>query len=260
MNKVCITTVVDSRYMEYAPLFAYCVKKVYPSYRVILVLRDNCPYDLPGVETVRLFDTFPRYPYISIALRFVVPPDVYREFDYVYITDIDMMIMPERIAIDDFHLGEMVVTNLSYSNSLRNIHHYAGFESLTGLHFATKKWFAQTDEQRGFYYQYLESGTLGVYREYDGVMLYRMCKKSGLGLPKKYKLKKRHHGIHLGNFRLFNTKEQWADRVPIEYRSQWTQWMSDPAFAAMVQTSRRCNPMVNEQIGLLEDFIRNPKP
>jgi len=260
MNNVCITTVVDSTYMEYAPLFVYCAKKVYPSFHVKLLLRDPCPYDLMGAETEELFDTFPRHPYLSIALRFVAPPAVYRDFDYVYITDIDMMIMPERVSLDDFHLSEMVSTGLCYSNSLRNIHHYAGFESLTGLHFATRKWFAQTEEQRAKYYDLLQDGLVGLYREYDGVMLYRMARNSGIGLPKKYKLKKRHHGIHLGNFRLFDSKEKWADRIPVDYRSQWMEWMSDPVFASMAARGRIANAMLNEQIGLLEDFIRNPAP
>lgn len=260
MNKVCITTVVDSVYMEYVPLFVYCLNKVYPSYHIILVLRDPCPYDCGGAETIGLFENFPRYPYLSIALRFVVPPEIFRDFDYVYTTDIDMMIMPERMALDDFHLAEMATTGLCYSNSLRNIHHYAGFESLTGLHFANRKWFTQTMDQRMFYLRNLEAGLLGLYREYDGVMLYRMALKSGLGLPKKYKLKKRHHGIHLGNFRLFDSKEKWADRIPVEYRSQWQQWMGDPVFRTMVEQGRKLNPMLNEQIGLLEDFIKNPNP
>jgi hypothetical protein len=256
MRKVCITTVVDATYMAYAPLFAYCAKKVYPAYDVLIVLRDDCPYPLLGCHAVRLFDTFPRHPYLAIALRFVVPPKVYEEWDYVYVTDIDMMLMPERMALDEFHLAEMATTGLSYSNSLRNIHHYAGFESLSGLHFASRRWFKETEEQRQFYYAELEAGLLGRYREYDGVMLYRMARNAGIGLPKKYKLKKRHHGIHLGNFRLFDSKEKWAERIPEEYRAQWQEWMADPTFKNMVERGRRDNPMLNNQVGLLEDFIR----
>jgi hypothetical protein len=258
MNNVCVTTVVDAAYMEYAPLFTYCMKMVYPAFKTVIVLRDDCPYDLNGAESIRLFADFPRYPYLPIALRFVVPPDVYKQFDYVYITDIDMMIMPERLSLDEFHLAEMVATGLCFSNSLRNVHHYAGFESLSGLHFANRKWFAITEERRAFYYNSLKAGLLGLYREYDGVMLYRMAKDSGCGLPKKYKLKKRHHGIHLGNFRLFSNRDQWADRIPVDYRTQWMQFMGDKKFRAMVEEGRRNNTMLNEQLGLLENFIKNP--
>lgn len=258
MATICVTTVVDKEYMEYVPLFCYCMKQVYRSYRVLLVLRDECPYELFGAQTVRHFEDFPRYPYMSIALRFLVPPEFYREFNYVYVTDIDMMIMPERLPLEMFHEAEMVSTGLSYSNSLRNIHHYAGYESLSGLHFASAKWFKETEEIRRFYYAYHKAGILGLYREWDGVMLYRMAQKSGLGLPKKYKLKKRHHGIHLGSFRLFESKAKWADRIPMDYRTQWMQWMSDPQFNAVVQESRSKNAMLDNQLLLLEDFIKNP--
>lgn len=259
MTNLCITTVVDKRYMEYAPLFCYCCAEVYPAFKVRIILRDPCPYDLPGASTASCFRDFPDHPYLPIALRFVVPPEYYQEFDFVYVTDIDMMIMPERVSLDTFHMGEMVSTGLSYSNSLRNVHHYAGFQSLTGLHFASRNWYKATEKRRQFYYDNLKAGLLGLYREYDGVMLYRMAADSGLGLPKKFKLKKRHHGIHLGNFRLFDSKEQWADRIPVEYRSQWLQWQSDPVFKEMLKYGRRHNQMLDSQMELLEDFIRNPK-
>lgn len=258
MADICITTVVDKEYMAYAPLFCYCAKKVYPSYRVLLVLRDECPYDLGDVATVRHFEDFPRYPYMSIALRFLVPPAIYKDFNHVYVTDIDMMIMPERVSIDEFHMAEMVATGLPYSNSLRNVYHYAGYKSLSGLHFASRQWFRDTEKIRQFYYDHHRLGLLGLYREWDGVMLYRMARKSGLGIPKKFKLKKRHHGIHLGNFRLFDTKTQWADRIPLEYRSQWIQWMNDPKFRDMVELSRSKNAMLDNQLLLLDDFIKNP--
>lgn len=259
MTNLCITTVVDKRYMEYAPLFCYCCKEVYPAFKVKLIMRDSCPYELPGASTATVFRDFPDHPYLSIALRFVVPPEIYQEFDFVYITDIDMMLMGERVPLDRFHMGEMVATGLCYSNSLRNTHHYAGYQSLSGLHFATKRWFIETEKRRQFYYEYLKAGVLGLYREYDGVMLYRMARDSGLGLPKKFKLKKRHHGIHLGNFRLFDTKEQWAARIPVEYRSQWLQYQSDPMFSEMVKYGRRHNEELSKQLDLLDDFIRNPK-
>jgi hypothetical protein len=259
VNRVCITTVVDAAYMEYAPLFVYCAKQVYPSFGVLIVLRDQCPYELPGARVVHLFEKFPRYPYLSIALRFLVPPDIYADYDYVYVTDIDMMIMPERLPLDEFHLGEMVTTGLCYSNSLRNIHHYAGFESLSGLHFASRRWFKETEEQRAFYYDQCEAGLLGLYREYDGVMLYRMARNAEVGLPKKYKLKKRHHGIHLGNFRLFDSKEKWADRIPVDYRTQWRQWMGAGRMANQIAALRRCNIMLDKQLKMLDEFIREPK-
>lgn len=256
---LCISTVVDSKYMAYLPLFVWCCRKVYPSYTIKLFLRDECPYKVKGAELVQSFKDFPRFTYNSIALRFVVPPTEYAGFDYVYVTDIDIMIMPERISIEDFHKGEMVASGLNYSNSLRNVHHYCGAQSLSGLHFASKRWFVDTEKERFKYYNLLKEGVVGLYREYDGLMLYRMIENSGLRLPGKYNLKKRHHGIHLGNFRLFDSKEKWADRIPVEYRNYWREWCSDPEFKEILKVCRNDNEMLDKQVEMLNDFIRNPK-
>lgn len=240
---ICISTVVDENYQCYVPLFVWCVHHVYPSYEVKIFSREK---DFPD---------FPKLRYNTIALRFVVPPQHYENYDYVYVTDIDMFLMPERTSIDQFHLGEMVGTGLCYSNSLRNVHHYAGFQSLSGLHFASREWLLRTESVRANYYDLLKKGLVGLYREYDGVMLYRMAEKSGLGLPQKYKLKKRHHGIHLGNFRLFDKKEAWSDRIPMEWRYQWKQWMSEPEFAELVRVCKNENAEADILITKMEKFI-----
>jgi hypothetical protein len=233
---------------------------VYPAYSVKIVVRDPCCIcSIPNVEWIPLFEDFPRYSYNTIALRFVVPPTYFKDVDYVYVTDIDIMIMPERVSIEEFHCGEMVSTGLPYSNSLRNAHHYAGYQSLSGLHFASQAWYRQTENERVKYYALLKRGLVGLYREYDGVMLYRIARNSGLGLPKKYKLKKRHHGIHLGNFRLFDSKEAWAARIPIEFRSQWQSWETAPEFSEIVTQGCKNNESLNAQITMLRDFIKNPK-
>jgi hypothetical protein len=260
MNKVCITTVVDEHYAAYIPLFCWCVKQVYPAYSCKIFTRniDVIQNLFLNTEFIPLFEDFPRYSYNTIALRFVIPPKYFDKFDYVYVTDIDMMIMPERISIEDFHCGEMVSTGLPYSNSLRNVHHYAGYQSLSGLHFASRAWFMKTEAERLKYYDLLQRGLVGLYREYDGIMLYRMARNSGLGIPKKYKLKKRHHGIHLGNFRLYNTREAWESRIPPEYRSQWQSWECDPEFSEIIKHCRIKNKMLDNQLTTLHDFIRNP--
>ena len=256
---VCITTVVDQKYSAYIPMFAWCCKTVYPSYHIRIFVVGEYKERIKNADIIPLFNDFPTTPYNAIALRFVVPPEYYREFDYVYITDIDIMIMPERVELADFHKAEMVASGLPYSNSTRNVHHYLGNKSLTGLHFATRKWFEQTENERQRYYSLLQKGLVGNYREYDGVMLHRMCERSELKLPNKYNLKKRHHGIHLGNFRLFEDKAKWAERIIPDYRSQWMEWVSNPTFKTIVDSAREKNPELNKQIGLLLEFIKNPK-
>jgi hypothetical protein len=87
-------------------------------------------------------------------------------------------------------------------------------------------------------------------------MLYRMCERSEVGLPGKYKLIKRHAGIHLGNFRLFSDREKWADRIPMDFRMQWLRLLEKQAFRDIVDQACIESPMVLEQVNLLNSFIR----
>ena len=254
--KVLITTVVDAKYMAFAPMFVYCCRQAYPEYDVKIILRDKCLY-LLDCETVLEFQGFPRYLYNTIALRFVVPLENYDGYDYVWITDIDIMMMREDPQLANVHEKQMVETKMCYSNSLRNKDHYLGSKSLSGLHFATQEWFDRVEPERRRYYDLLQRGLVGLYREYDGVMLYRMCERSGVRLPGKYKLIKRHGGIHLGSFRLFDDKEKWADRIPMDFRIGWLRLMEKQAFRDIVERSCRDSYVVAAQVGMLNEFIRS---
>lgn len=248
VGKTCLTTVIDEAYEDYLPLFLYCAMKAYPDYEVRIFRRGQTP-----------FEGFPEYPYNTIALRFVVPKEYYHGMDWVYVTDIDMMIMPEPVALHGFHLNEMHETGLCYSNSLRNKHHYAGCQSLTGLHFADMQWFEWTETQRMFYYGVLKNGVVGTYREYDGVMLYRMADKSRVGLPGKYKLYKRHHGIHLGSFRLYKNdpkrEEKLYQRITRDYARKWLKYYTDPNFKKLIEQANE-NPTIRQQLAELYNVCR----
>lgn len=258
--KLCVSTVVDSNYMAYLPLFVYCMNRTYPQYHVKLFLRDPCPYDLRAwklnCEMVHMFEDFPRHKYLSIALRFAIPKEYFKDFDNVYITDIDMMILQENRDIEYFHCMEMNETGLCYSNSTRNINHYAGAKSLTGLHFASKKWFEKTEEATAKYRELMRGGLIGLYREFDGVMLYRIAVESGCGLPGKYKLARRHHGIHLNNFMLFkNDRLKLEVRIPPNYRTQWMQFLGNVKFRNIVDECRKDNKELDENLTGLASFI-----
>jgi hypothetical protein len=259
---LCITTVVDKQYMEYVPLFVYCVNRAYPDAMPVIVLRDPCPYPMGKMKYtfITMFSDFPRYEYASIALRFLVPKEVYAEFDYVYVTDIDMLIMREETDIETFHRIEMESTGLCYSNSLRNAMHYAGSESLTGLHFATREWFFKTEDRAAIYREYMRSGLMGLYREWDGVMLYRMANMSGLGLPGKYKLAKRHHGIHLGNFRLFPDDKLKLDvRIPMPFRIEWLRLTGTKTYHDFFDATLGKNAQMDTQIEMMDKFAKGQK-
>jgi hypothetical protein len=95
-----------------------------------------------------------------------------------------MMIMRAKDPIIEFHTREMRRTGLCYSNSTRNKEHWKGDTSLSGLHFCKYEWFEKVEKEAKKYLKILEKKQQR--REYDGHMLYNMCKDSGLGLPGKY--------------------------------------------------------------------------
>ena len=238
--KLCVSTVVDSRYQNYIPIFLYAMNQSYPEYHIkifthgilkspVLTALHYLKYDNYEIHE-GLFDSFHYSKYAPISWRFVVPPSCYEGYDNVYITDIDMMIMPEKVDFLYYHLNEMGETGLCYSNSLRNSKHWKGTESFTGLHFASKEWFERTEKARQKYEIKLRLGRVGEKREYDGHMLYLMAKESGLEICKKLKLAERHHGVHLGNFRLFKTMIKLKKRMNVEKCLKWQEWQRDSMF------------------------------
>ena len=202
-----------------------------------------------------MFDDFPRYQYLSIALRFAIDKEHFKEFEYTYITDIDIMIMREHQDIEYFHCAEMNQTGLCYSNSLRNANHYAGSESLSGLHFATREWFERTNDMAGWYRERMAEGLLGLYREWDGLMLYRIADKTGCGLPKKYRLTNRHHGIHCAGLRLFNANRfKLESRISSSAVKQWNAHRSNRAFNDIMNTCCSNDNNMRSEIEVVDRF------
>jgi len=239
--KVCVTTVVDRNYIDYVPFFKWCMAKSYPDYGVVVLIKENefgdCIYS----------------GYNTIALRFLTGSKPYAGYDYVYITDIDMMILPEAKPLHKFHLDEMAKTGLPYSNSLRNHKHWEGEHSLTGLHFCSIEWFDLVEKEADVYRQIVRSQQ--VRREYDGWMLYHMCHDSGIGLPGKYPLVVRHHGIHLGNFRLFEgRKRKLEKRMDKNKCRMWLEYIADPHYREMID--KVTDSAVRRTFNLLEEYCR----
>lgn len=254
--KICVATFVDHRYAAYVDLFLMCMARSYPEYTVKIFTNTTMALT-PWSESC--FLDLPNLPWNAIAARFVLPPEHFADYDYTYITDIDMMIMREKPMLHEFHIDEMYQLGLSYSNSLRNFDHYMGAQSLSGLHFVGRDWWERVEPVAAEYRKLLQAGLVGLYREYDGVMLYRMVQRAGLKLPPKLRLWSRHHGIHLGNFRLFDDDEKLRKRIPPEFRRRWLEYMCDPNFASAVETAKKLDEGAKKNLEGLEAFLRrNP--
>lgn len=251
--KILLTTVVDKKYADYIPMFNWCAKTAYPEYDVKIFVNDS---ELLRYENTHLmFCSFPEYRYSAIAWRFAVAPKNYDGYDYVYVTDIDIMLMRENPPLHIFHIEEMKRHGLSYSNSTRNGRHYMGKKSLSGLHFMSKEFIKKAKWETYKYNHLLSSGLVGHYREYDGVMLYRIAKESGAGISPKSKLAVRHHGIHLGNFRLFKSRKKWARRISRQFAQKWRGYCDQPAFKKILDMAR-LNDTIRNQTDLMDNFIQ----
>ena len=252
--KLCITTLVDENYVAYIPMFSWCCKKAYPEYDIKLFVRGEGRY-APGAKVIHnFFKDYPQHGPNTIALRFAIPGEHYKEYDYVYITDIDIMIIRESPTLLDFHLKEMQMTGLCYSNSIRNSKHWQGANSLTGLHFCSKKWFEKTEGQAENFRKYLKVAE--VRREYDGHMLAIMAENTRIGKPGKFRLATRHHGIHLGNFRLMKKLKKLKVRMPRNFCAAWKGYLSDPEFSEICTRARQESSMIDRQLTKLDELCK----
>jgi hypothetical protein len=261
---ILVSTVVDETYSWYAPLFIFCLRKAYPEYDIRIFTHGkwskevkNALQFVDGYELIPgLFDGWPKTKYEPICWRFLVPPEYYKDYTYIYIGDIDIMILREKIEIMDFHINEMNETGFNYSNSLRTRKSWKGRESFTGLHFCNYEWFERTEAQRKYFENLVKTGKLGQKREFDGHLLYLLTFNSNLHIVKKYpNLKKRHHGIHLGTLRLYHKHSDLVARIDPDKCRKWLVIRNDPIFKEILKLVS-VNEMVSSQIQQLDSFCR----
>lgn len=175
-DKVCLTTYVyGSKYQDYIPLLIYSIGKAYPQYTVLIfiyeTLRANVVVQLDIVRQFytnfeiieNTFSDCPRMDSLkSKCLRWVLWNDLFNEYDYIYIVDIDILYSPERIPLHEQHkihmkfIGSECVSNIrrllhpSFLGGLQVLKHYGvipflnywkchGEYRTSGLHFFERK-------------------------------------------------------------------------------------------------------------------------
>jgi len=235
-----IFTVASGEYLEYADIFQYCVNQSYPEYS-IKVLKNYS-------DTVK---------FMSPCMRYLIEPEEYlNKYDYYYITDIDMMILAEDKSIVDFHTEEMRQTGLSYSNTIRN-KEALGSERMTGLHFCTPQWYKTTHTEREKYKDFIIRGEYGHGKYDDETMLKKITMGSGLDLPPRYGLIRRHHGIHIGTIRDFYKKKYTTIKNQLTYRvalKQCIKWQDVYQSGGNKIISKIKNKKIREEFSILDKY------
>jgi len=199
-GSLCVTTIVSGIYQWYIPLFLYCLKKAIPTASPLIYTRGPCILpDLWKNLCIEIPDEYHGEGYTTAALRFVHSDPQLEAFDFVYITDIDILMKPEKIALVDQHVRTMKKHELEcYDN-------YVSTNSTTekkvpGVHFVTKDWWPRTAGAREKYRLLLKK-TGATSWEFDELMLYCIISESGLQEPPKLPNLWAHHGVHLGDWR-----------------------------------------------------------
>lgn len=130
-NKICLTTFIYGvKYQGYIPFLVYSCHKAYPDYDIVLFLYEaldsniSKQLDLIGKKNVvikeRCFNDCPNMDSLKAkSLRWVLWDDQFREYDYLYIVDIDMFYIREPKELCQQHVEHMSTTDLPYDNLVR---------------------------------------------------------------------------------------------------------------------------------------------
>jgi len=178
-DRMAICAFVSPEYEHFVPDWVDCINRAYPQYEAVVIQADDTDKNRMA------------------ALRFIDGEEVLSQYEYVLITDVDILIMKESPSILYQHLLWMKKHDLGcYSNTIVDNIRFCG------VHFLTKAWWDKTRAARDKYRQELK--TSGCIWGDDEKILARIIIESGLNLTKEQMLWN-HHGIHLGAYKRAET-------------------------------------------------------
>src|SRR4030042_1200274 len=146
MSKVCLVVLADKGFHGYAPLWAWAARQAWPEYDLWFFYLGSIDPDLRAAvissqciaQTFPTISGFPDVARMAAGVRWFIFSDAYFPalYDAIYITDIDIVMTPEKDDLATQHLAHCKTLGLPYSNLVR-----AGpVPVLTGLHFATREY------------------------------------------------------------------------------------------------------------------------
>ena len=251
-GEAVMTVVSGEMYQWFMPLFIYTWKKAYPSADVVVFVRGGLSegvksvlsemrslHYLEGEWAVKggIFDNFPKRHHLTNALRHLIPDKYLLRYDQVLITDVDLLGFPVAITHWSYFGHVMRSTKLPYAafrGPKRTFYRpeiapmgWTGNFARLGcgtfmLH--PKEWVRRTSKARAYYWKVLlgdqhdkyDHHRPGSYREYDEVMIARICTMSRLRIPGRRScfvggkpFDTRYRGVHLGDFKF---KERYKNR------------------------------------------------
>ena len=203
--KLCVTTVVDGGFQRYTPLFILSLLTAYPDYSVRVFIVDK-PGDalLTGMRLLdglgdwaiitEELDGYPKCRRLGAYLRYLLftrrrAERYFAGYDYVYITDGDMLITREDPPLHVQHLEHMQEIGLPYSDILRHNERQVA----TGLLFASQEFIERVGATVDWYdaeFRVRAEGVIDTPKKSipDERLLYQIIRDSGVGEPPQHML------------------------------------------------------------------------
>lgn len=213
MNK-CFSTVVDESYVDLIPIYIHAIRS-WSNDNIVIFLRGEIPEAIrlfvSEYENVKIVERYavslPLLPSVTASIRFLCCDEYLNNYDYVMITDIDMLLLvdpwnwyipkiTESTPFVGHHGAWNLPSRLHICKAWRGI-----FERVSGGVFCVSKlWWNKTRSQRTIQLEELKSQKEH-YREEDEVFLCRVIKNSRLRVPSVGAFPHDYRGVHLGDFK-----------------------------------------------------------
>ena len=217
MDKLIFIYYVFGTYTKYVPFCIYGILKSYPNTFVKVYIQGKMkPNEKESLKYIESNNYEIKENYfnnvgfnknkisggVGKVLRWIIPYEELKDFDYAYIGDIDMLIVKEEPNLLESHINHIGKIELPFSNGIRKCG-----TRLSGLHFIDiHKYYDKVND----YINRCISDITFLNQEVKDIdnnekFLYNMIKKN-IGFNEKIKTHKYrpHHGAHIGLFRSKN--------------------------------------------------------
>lgn len=259
---LCFSSFVFGNYQKYIPFYIYSIYKTYPeSFTKIVIeeklelsiaetlkyIKQNTNYEFEVLELKTSFSDYERFKMkgsgAKTMMRWLFDSSYFKDCNYVYIGDVDIIFLAEKISLLDLHIAQMKEIAAPFSNKVRVDKSEKLTTRLTGLHFFKKDEYFQeidpiiknllNDEL------YLTSFVKGLERNED--FLYKLNMKAFNFNPELVSnMQRPWHGLHLGITRgnkniNIKTIEENSSLSLIEIKSQLLSFHDDKVFQKIMQ-------------------------
>lgn len=236
--KFCASSVVSADwYQWFIPFYSLSLRKVYPDCGIKLFIKGPAYKELKHNKALfgnpeifeNQFKGFPNRASTCNSLRHIIDPSFYKGYSIIYPSDVDFIVLPHKKPHWEYYSNIMSKINTPYAACRGPIKGFRtkpkGVKAWAGKHtriaagcsmYKHPEFHKQTANARKYYTKILKSGShdkydtipSASYREYDEVMLYRICWTSGLRLPGHKdtfldgnKFDAKYRDVHLGDYK-----------------------------------------------------------